>query len=159
MIKLSVKVPIRKTKLGKRSPQSKKFQNTTSDLEFLKEISDFGEVIIRSGNRSTTGTAVSFVVPDGKTFYFISGFFQISTQTSGSIRLQNDGVTREDYVGIAGTVEAFRGAWQLPTDSLIGDGVKAYTIDVTAGAGTNRIGGSIVGYIINSETLSSRGGM
>ncbi len=153
---VSIKVPIRSLKRTRKSSSSP-LERSTTDLQFLKTIHDEGRFRISEGSRSTDGTMASIVPNQGETFYFLGGKFQIQTTGGGRIELNNDGVIRERYSAVInGIVE---GAWKLTTDSLRGDGIKAYTVDLANESGASAVSGSIFGYIIASPTISSRGGM
>ena len=126
-----------------------------TDQAFLKTIHDEGRFRIDEGARSTDGTMASIIPLNGETFYLLGGKYQIQTTGGGRIELNNDGVIRERYgAEINGIV---KGAWVITTDSLIGDGIKAYTVDLTNESGASAVSGSIFGYIESSPTLSSRG--
>ncbi len=131
------------------------FEEAPTDQVFLKRIHDEGRFRTSEGARSTDGIMASIVPLNGETFYLLGGKFQLQTTGGGRIELNNDGVIRERYgAEINGIV---KGAWVITTDSLIGDGIKAYTVDLTNESGASAVSGSIFGYIESSPTLSSRG--
>ena len=149
--------------IPKSIPEFPKFQSklATSDLEFFKKISDEGRLRINEGSfntASSTGTSAEIIPTNGETFYLLSASFNQKQQISGNTNLQNDGVNRQRNA-FAGANINFLGQFSIATDSLIGNGVKSYRMRVTNGAGTNACSGTLVGYIEQSETLSSRGGM
>ena len=133
------------------------FVDSTTDLAFLKQIHDGVRLITSEGSRSTDGEMASIVPLNGETFYLLGGKYQIQTTGGGRMELNNDGVIRERYN--AEINDIVKGAWVITTDSLRGNGTKAYTVDLFNESGTTAVSGSIFGYVQASPTLSSRGGM
>ena len=161
---VNIQVPISEANLEfpkfKRSiPEFSKFEasKTNTDLQFMKDLADRGKFRTREGSRSDSGTVASFTPNQGETFYFLGGTWVFNTDGGGSVRLLNDGVVRERQN--ADTVNQTRGNWNLEGDSLIGNNSKAYTIELVNESGSSACSGSIFGYVEQSETLSSRGGM
>jgi len=131
-----------------------------SDIEFFKIMADRGRLVFSDVDTTSNSGSMSAITPNnGDTFYFLGGSWQmfLAGNSEGSIELRNDGISRERISHLNQDPVQVRGAWELRFDALIGDGVKSYDLlftEVTAAviATTN-----IYGYILPSETLSSRG--
>ena len=156
---MSVSVPIKpKDKFGFTRSQPEQGQDQKapqSDLEFLKHLSDKGRLVSATGSRTTTGTLATITPQNGETFYLISAQYNFfSSSTVATIELRNDGTIKSVLTGTSSDTNI--GVFAVPFDSLIGNGVKVYDVLVTV-VGTTRVDITINGYILPSETLSSRG--
>lgn len=117
-----------------------------------------GKFLEDEGSRTTTGTLVSIIPASGKTFYFggskCSSISKAGTNPSWTGELQNDGVVLETYKGsIDETNQGFQfkgeNVNKIVGDSLDGDGVKEFRIQVTTigGGGAPTIEGNMFGFI------------
>ena len=132
-----------------------------SDIEFLKTLADRGRLAFGSGSLVNTGTIASITPLNGETFYFLGGSWQfdMGITAGGSIQLRNNGVVREEVSSQSGLeVLMTNGVWVVKFDSLIGNGVKTYDLLFTRDTTVLTVNASMYGYILPSETLSSRGG-
>ncbi len=164
----SVKVPITKADvLGQKSARARKDQRLreefkkqqltiplpNSDLQFLKNVHDEGRFQIAQANSSATGTIVSIVPPTAITFYFLGAVFntQISSGTA-TFNLENDGTRRERHTFQGnGTAHSFK--FGLDFDSMVGDGIKAYTVTWVESA-TASVNATLWGYFASTPTTS-----
>ena len=167
MIKLSVKVPITKPDVvGQKSARARKDQRLreefkkqqltipppNSNLQYLKNVHDEGRFQIDQSARSTTGTLASIVAPAGMTFYYLGGVWDAKTTNANvTIFLRNDGVTVESHSNQIVPSQIF-GTLGLQFDSMIGDGTRAYTLEVTF-TGTGSARGTIFGYFASTPTV------
>ena len=133
-----------------------------SDIEFFKTLADRGRLVFSTDNtQSSTGTFGAITPQNGETFYFLGGSWQIELGlvSSGELDLRNDGIVRES-ISFANSNVDFResnGLWALKFDSLIGNGTRTYDMLFTETEAAIVANASIFGYILPSETLSSRG--
>ncbi len=132
-----------------------------SDIEFFKILADRGRMVFSTDNtQASTGSFAAIIPNNGETFYFIGGAWELAAEidSAATIELRNDGISRESVSVLTDLVaREERGAWQLKFDSLIGDGSKTYDILMTETTNPVVASANIYGYILPSETLSSRG--
>ncbi len=127
-------------------------KSARNDLQFLKNLFDTGKIIFRSQQVGATGTPISFVPPAGSTFYFLGCKinYEVDATGDGQLTMDNDGPTgRRDGVLFS---NAGMGTLSLgvPGDILIGDGIKAYTVDFTETTGSVAFFITFWGYLENS---------
>ena len=147
---MSVKVPIR----TKKSRRSKKVDQPLSDLQFIKKLSDEGKLIIVNGS-TTTGTAdiVEFVVPQGKTFYFLDS--SVTAANGGDCFLE---ITNPTFLI---DLQAFPAVdtniqFKIKCATIVGNGIRSILIRMVGGANLLS-SATIEGYLENSPTLSQMG--
>ena len=140
-----------------------KFSEKTanSDLEFIKLLADQGRLVFSTNNTATTTTAFAEIIPlNGETFYFFNSNWSVTTTSggaTGTLEIRNDGVSRESILIPTSSQGITHGVWGLRFDSLVGDGVKQFDAFLTESVNPLTANCSISGYILPSETLSSRG--
>jgi len=148
--------------LAKPEFQKGSEQKAGSDLEFIKTLADRGRLVFSDDNtQSTTGSFASIIPQNGETFYLLGGSWNLTLTPADdcSITLRNDGSSREIVGAITDSNEGnFYGIWNTKLDALIGNGVKAYDLLFTTAGGGPTANANIYGYLLPSETLSSRGG-
>jgi len=126
------------------------------DAEFLRDKEVAGNLITVHGTDSATGDAVTTVPATGKTFFIFAASVNITsidvvTTHETRAELQNDGA-------IMDSASIFSSATSdLPTlpkvdfiivsDSLVGNGSKAYSIDVITNPQSDVVRGTIEGWI------------
>lgn len=131
---------------------------TSGDIEFLRRKELDGNLIIATSSNSATGDAASYVPATGKTFFLYAAKFTVGTffaEGSNPVcELQNDGTNVETGVIVGNTDTAVGRSIANPTynfiikgDSLVGDGAKAYTIDIISNAASVTIYGTIIGWL------------
>lgn len=116
-----------------------------SDIQFLKKKQDEGNLIIQTGTLSTTGELVSYTPATGKKFYLARAKSVADiTAVDGNViaELQNNGVVKDYFIERARSSLGFqeRGLTHTPSgsysiiqgDSLVGDGIKKYRINITS---------------------------
>ena len=137
-------------------------EQATSDLSFLKIMADTGRLVFSTDNTQGADGSFAAIIPqNGETFYFLGGSWNLTLTPNDdvSITLRNDGSSIESVGAVAGTTgENHFGTWKTTLDSLIGNGTKAYDILYAEAGGGPNARANIYGYILPSETLSSRGG-
>ena len=126
------------------------------DLQFLQQKSDAGNLIIVTGNRNTAGVIVSYTVPNGKTFvlYKAKTDVKVTTITNDNMDLRNNGIIRDTNIstisgntfnGVA-SATAVSEQFIIEGDTLVGDGVKTFDINLSVSGG-NTVYGTIIGYL------------
>jgi len=138
-----------------KSPQT---ITTTTEIEFLaKQTMSFA-----TGSRGSTGTLCTITPADLKTFVLLGALAAPSTiavvggAIGYTVELRNEANVRSILAGGAvthGGTSSGAGYGFCPSlvkgDILIGDGVKTFTLEVTAISGTT-VKGSIYGYLIDT---------
>ncbi len=155
---MSVKVPIASKEVLKSIARKVNtlFDQPLGDSQFFQKLADEGRLVIVNNQKNNPSTVVEVIPNQGETFYLMSALFNINSANINTIELRNGDTVRETINTLADTVE--RGNFQLPFDSLIGDGTKSYSIEWTVeGAGSNTVDATLIGYIKPSPTVSSRG--
>ena len=155
---VNIQVPItQKDKFGfaRSQPEPKITEKTAnSDLEFLKQLADQGRLVTATGSRTTTGTLAEIIPQNGETFYLIDAQYNFDSSSAlATIELRNDGTVKSIITSPGTPIVGF---FAVKFDSLVGNGVKQYDVLVTD-VGTTTADVTINGYLLPSETVSSRG--
>jgi len=129
------------------------------DIEFLRQKSLNGDLIISAVERITTGTTATYTPATGKTFFLYKAYCRGDAGASNSsydAELQNDGAVKDiwDYVEGYGSVNGVGGSDLghtsiIQADKLVGNSAKIYRIEVVAISNVNVLG-VIIGWIENS---------
>lgn len=128
------------------------------DAEFLRDKEVAGDLINVFGTSLGTGDAVAFVPASGKTFFIYASSVNFTSiaasQHENIVELQNDGTIR-DAVNLfiddsPGLLSNTKPSFIILSDSLVGDGIKAYSIDVISNPNSDLIKGTIEGWIENT---------
>jgi len=129
------------------------------DIEFLRQKSLNGDLIISTVERTTTGTTATYTPATGKTFFLYKAYCRGNATNSNSTydaELQNDGAVRDrwDYIEGYGAVNGVGGAdlgheSVIQADKLVGNSAKIYRIEVIAISGVT-VNGTIIGWIENT---------
>ena len=149
---MSVKVPINKPKKSKRRFTSReqfgKLQEIPSDRQFLKDVVDQDRLITRfatDGGQALPFTLISFIVPNGQTYYSLESFYDQDAVTVTEVDIVLNGVVLESMSGSA----VGRTTSSTPIFNLAGNGIK--TIDIIVNRfGSADIAFSLIGYLENS---------
>ncbi len=159
----NIKVPIliqERDKFGFPISQPEKGIGTETesltDIAFLKKLGDEGKLITRSGTRTTVGTIVSIIPSNGETFYYLFGSWSIQTTGSATATLNNN-ANEIESVTVDSTQVTRDGLFVTKFNAMIGDGIRAFTVELDAETGATTAQASITGFIEKSKTLSSRG--
>lgn len=135
-----------------------------SDIQFLKQKLDEGNLVTAHNSRTTTGEICAITPASGKIFYHVKSYITLigTEDTNGAntevkVSLQNDGTTK-DILGGSGLNNANTGFFNqavgtvtrnhsdLP-DKLIGDGAKKYRLNVDSTSSASiTVYGTIIGY-------------
>ncbi len=123
-------------------------QSDGSDISFLRNKANSGDLVIVTGNLNAVGgELVSFTPPTGKTFYLYKASITSNTVNSASaqkfvrVEVRNDGVVMDYLAGsssawFSGSSNAGAGS-NIPkvettilADKLVGDSIKKYSLEV-----------------------------
>ena len=107
--------------------------------------------IIKTDRTGSTGVLGSIVPAIGKTFILYGASVSvrgIASANAVQFDLRNDGTIRESLKGNVITgIERFNEKFLTTGDALIGDGVKAYDINVSATDANYQLSTTIEGYV------------
>ena len=131
-------------------PKSQFGIDTSSpDIAFLRALSIQGRMRYFNGIGTGVSTIVSFTPTTGETFFFLRG--EVSTGSANpTFRVENDG--NERLTGIIGTdFNAGHRDINIGIDSLVGDGMKTYSIlNLTAVVTVRAV---MVGWVENTTRI------
>ncbi len=88
----------------------------TSDLEFLRKLSQDSRIQFFQDQSTTSGDLITVMPDTGSTFYFLGCVVQNTDTVAGTFRIDNDGTTREVVELQAGETYEFK----IPIDRLVG---------------------------------------
>ena len=149
---MSVRLPLQSQK---SNAILKKFFKTnvsqagaSSDLEFLKNLSEQQNLTFDFGVSTGVENMITITPATGTTFYFITATVQSNTGTNRDYALFNDGILRQRVTLDGGQIYEF----SLPFDRLVGDGTKSYTLE--AETAVNEGIGNIWGWVENTQKIS-----
>jgi len=137
-----------------KSPQT---INTTTEIQFLSTQT----LAFATGSRTTTGTLATITPATGKTFVLLGASVSPSTSPIlGACRylceLRNESNVRDFLGGTSSSIAAGGGGSAISQshsfvrgDTLIGDGIKTYTLEVTVIIAAT-VNGAIYGYLIDT---------
>lgn len=132
-----------------------------TDLEFLRQKEKEGNLISVTGTLSATGELVAYTPITGKTFHLITASaFADGASDNDLIRwivqVRNN-TTVKDYLGGSSdsnlTGDAGHGAQSFKTksiivaDSLEGDGIKKYDLNISTYTAAGTVYGTILGWV------------
>ena len=133
-------------------------QKATTDLQFLKEIADKGQMITASGSATATGDVTSIEVPAGSTLYLITSTYSWTATGAG-----NANASAINLIVGPDIIESKRinlstndsGAFLAPFARLIGNGQTGddNNVRIRLVEGTGNVvaaSGSLLGYFENS---------
>ena len=109
-----------------------KFTIDTSlpDITFLRQLTIQGRMKYFVGTgRSSSPSPISFIPNDGETFFAVGGYYSGLSGSALSITVANNGNTRTRVTFPAAV--SFFGNFDFGIDSLVGDGIKAFTVTAT----------------------------
>ena len=153
---MSVTVPIKpKDKFGftRSTPEIKSpEQRAQTEGQWLKDLADEGKLVMVQEATNTNSTEFLTVTPNpGETFYLISATAAVTDSATSQVqlRLNSDIVERVTF-----TAEIASIPFKTTGLSVVGNGINTINLFTTLGAA-----GSILGYVENTPTRSSRGGV
>ncbi len=127
------------------------------DAEFLRDKEVAGDLITVSGSSTGTGDAVAFIPATGKTFFIYASAVDFTSINlvfhENIVELQNNGAIRDTAsisVDNDGTITPTKVHFIILSDSLVGDAVKSYSIDIITSSQSDLIKGTIEGWIENT---------
>jgi len=132
-----------------------------TEIDFLSR----QNLVFATGERTSTGTLATITPPANTTFVLVGARISNLVWSSGTaaknvtVELRNEANVR-DILGFAGGTVLFGaggggagdGISIIKGDTLIGDGIKTYTLEVTSITAPVqvRVGGTIFGYLRNT---------
>ena len=126
-------------------------QEIPSDRQFLKDLADQGRLVIEQGVESAgqPTTIISFIVPNGSTFYLIEANAQSLGNGAAEADLVSDGTVLETV----GTVGANSMPFQTPIFSTIGNGIRTIEIIMTDNPAGGGVAATLTGYLVRSPIV------
>lgn len=118
------------------------------DLEFLAQKQKDGDLIHATGSVVNTGQVCAIIPALGKTFFIAKATFAgVAVDALGDLKfsLENDGVVVDNLV--VTVVQALFQESAIQGDSLVGDGVKEYSIEYLESSGSTRGSATLIGWI------------
>ena len=116
------------------------------DIAFLRQLAIQGRMRYFQGSTSSIEAIVSFVPNEGETFFFLKGTFYSSAAGGSQVNLSNNGNVRINQRTTLNTPQDL----DIGIDSLVGDNIKAYTIDNLAATFT---AASMIGWVENTSRI------
>ena len=119
------------------------------DITFLRALSVQGRLRYFVGNGTGTGTLITITPATGETLFIYKFVFSGGIVNQIEIQLINDGALRlETQIGATtasqtGTIEFM--------DSLVGDGLKTITVEITSGTGEAFV--TLLGWVENTARI------
>jgi len=112
--------------LAQQQPKNQfRIDTSLPDISFLRQLSVQGRLRYDRGSGATT---ITLTPNTGETLFFYGGLFGTDGATASTYTIKNNGLTRVAFVANAATPLI-----QLNMmDSLVGDGVKTFTITGSA---------------------------
>ena len=136
------------------APKNKFSINTSlPDIAFMRQLAVQGRLVFAQGEATTAATNASIIPPNGTTFFWLSGSVSnISSASQIRFTVENDGMVREDLIISSVVVSLGYTPLALKMDALVGDGVKAFTIErQTSTTGTTSA--TIMGWFENTSRI------
>lgn len=133
-----------------------------SDVEFMSIKQFEGKILKGEGSLGATGTLTSVTPASGKTFYLAEAKAEFDSVTIATatqrarVELQNNAIIVDElYSSVrvsgsnfgAGTPNQSKSI--IKGDSLVGDGIKVYRLQVVVFTNYALVHGTIIGYIEN----------
>ena len=119
------------------------------DLSFLRALSVQGRLIYRIGTATTTGTVISIVPDTGQTVFVYRFFGESTGNRVFTNTLVNNGNIRIQII----TVTTLASQAVNIVDSLVGDGVKALTIETDVSGSTGTLTMTLLGWVENTSRI------
>lgn len=125
---------------------------SNTDIQFIKQKSDEGNLVFVQGQITATGEVVTYTPATGKTFYLLKArvlFVQANLNNSQTVELRNDGVAKETLRADNDDANSavYPMEFILTGDKLVGNGSKKYSIECTINPVPTPVRGHILGYL------------
>ena len=123
------------------------------DITFLRQLAIQGRLVYEQATTNDQGafTLLSFVPANGSTFFYLGCTTGNQSNAAVPHALDNDGMRRELITTPANS--SFTFAMQGGGDALVGDGIKAYTVERLTEAGSRTTSASLFGWVENTSRI------
>ena len=115
--------------IAQQAPKNQfRIDTSLADLAFLRQLAVQGRMRYFQGfENATTHDPIEITPTIGETLFIAGGSWSGGSGSSITIIVRNDGNIR-DIKFILGGQGNMAGSWEFGVDSLVGDGIKQYTV-------------------------------